>query len=134
MTSATGPLDAEVQAFLKALASQKRQDIMFLFQGDTELTVGQVAERLDLAQSATSAHLATLRDAGILVSRREWKTVYYLANPNGILRGIDGLRDYLMACCPPKRAPEGACTSTSTPRRASEAACELQFRPGDMID
>lgn len=113
MTSETGPLDAEVRAFLKALASQKRQDIMFLFQGDTELTVGQVAERLDLAQSATSAHLATLRDGGVLVSRREWKTVYYRANPNGILRSIDGLRDYLMACCPPEGAPEGACASAS---------------------
>lgn len=106
-------LDADVRAFLKALASQTRQEIMLLFQGDIELTVSQIANRLDLAQSATSAHLATLRDAGILVARREWKTVHYQANPNGIMRGIDGLRDYLMACCPPTEERECACSSDS---------------------
>ncbi len=110
MTTGTELLDADTRGFLKALASQKRQEIMFLFQGDAELTVGQIAERLDLAPSATSAHLATLRDAGVLTARREWKAVYYRANPNGILRGIDGLRDYLMACCPPEAEPEGACS------------------------
>ena len=109
MTSGIESLDADVQGFLKALASQKRQEIMFLFQGDAELTVGQIAERLNLVPSATSAHLAMLRDAGILAARRDWKTVYYRANPNGILRGIDGLRDYLMACCPPETGPECGC-------------------------
>lgn len=104
MTTGAEALDTEVQGFLKALANEKRQEIMFLFQGDTELTVGQVADRLDLAQSATSAHLATLRDAGILTARREWKTVFYRANANGIHQAIDGLRDYLMACCPPEDA------------------------------
>ena len=101
MTAETGQLDAEVKDFLKALASTTRQEVMFLFNGDAELTVGEVAKRLSLAQSAASAHLATLREAGILTSRREWKTVHYRANPEGILRSLDGLRDYLMACCPP---------------------------------
>lgn len=109
MTPGTELLDADTRGFLKALASEKRQEIMLLFRGDTELTVGQIAERLELAPSAASAHLATLRDAGVLIARREWKTVYYRADPDGILRGIDGLRDYLMACCPPGADPAGAC-------------------------
>lgn len=98
----------DVSNFLKALASTTRQDIMFQFDSGTELTVTQVAERLKLAQSATSSHLATLRDAGVLTSRREWKTVYYRADPNGILANLDGLRDYLLACCPPDCAPAEA--------------------------
>lgn len=102
MTTGACGIDDEVRGFLKALASQTRQDIMFQFSGDVELTVGEVASRLSLAQSATSAHLATLRDAGILTSRREWKTVYYRANSNGIHAGLDGLREYLLACCPPQ--------------------------------
>ncbi len=101
MTTETGPLDAGVQDFLKALASATRQEVMFLFSGDTELTVGEVAKRLSIAPSAASTHLAMLREAGVLASRREWKTVYYRADPEGILRNLDGLRDYLLACCPP---------------------------------
>ncbi|GAB3227474.1 hypothetical protein GCM10027447_18630 [Glycomyces halotolerans] len=101
MTTGTGPLDSDVQDFLRALASTTRQEVMFLFNGDAELTVGEVADRLSLAPSAASTHLATLREAGILVSRREWKTVYYRADPDGILKGLDGLRDYLLSCCPP---------------------------------
>ena len=101
VSTGTEHLDAEVQDFLKALASPTRQEIMFQFRGTTELTVGEVAQQVGLAQSATSAHLAMLRDAGVLESRREWKTVYYRANSNGMIRAIDGLRDYLMSCCPP---------------------------------
>lgn len=97
--------DSDVRGFLKALASSTRQDIMFQFDSGAELTVTEVAQRLHLAQSATSTHLATLRDAGILTARREWKTVYYRANPTGILTNLDGLRDYLLACCPPDCAP-----------------------------
>ncbi|MEX1078724.1 MAG: metalloregulator ArsR/SmtB family transcription factor [Homoserinimonas sp.] len=101
MDAPSKPFGAEVHGFLKALANPKRQEILFLFQGDTELTVGQVAERLGLAQSATSAHLSTLRETGILTSRREWKTVYYRVDPDRILHAMDGLRTYLLACCPP---------------------------------
>lgn len=74
---------------------------MFLFNGREELTVGDVAERLSLAQSAASVHLATLRDAGILTSRREWKTVYYQVQADSVFASLNELRDYLMVCCPP---------------------------------
>lgn len=106
MTTQSEPFSVEVQGFLKALANPKRQEILFLFRGDVELTVGEVAERLGLAQSATSAHLATLRDTGVLVSRQEWKTVYYRVDPNRITQAMDGLRAYLMACCPPGDAAQ----------------------------
>jgi DNA-binding transcriptional ArsR family regulator len=92
-------LSDEVRSFLKALASETRQEILFLFSGGEELTVGEVAERLSLAQSATSTHLATLRDGGVLTSRREWKTVYYRADPAGIGRALEELQGYLRGCC-----------------------------------
>lgn len=101
----TPRLSDNAQAFLKALASPTRQAIMFEFEGGAELAVSEVAERLSLAQSATSTHLAMLRDAGILTSRREWKTVYYRAHPAGFLQSLDDLRDYLLSCCPPDCSP-----------------------------
>lgn len=93
------------RGFLKALASDTRQQILLLFSGESELTVGQVAEQLGLAQSAASAQLATLRDSGLLVARREWKTVYYRVDPDGIARALADLQTALRACCP----PDGSC-------------------------
>jgi DNA-binding transcriptional ArsR family regulator len=54
---------------------------------------------MSLAQSATSTHLATLRDSGVLASRREWKTVYYRADPARIGKALSHLQAGLSACC-----------------------------------
>lgn len=89
------------RGFLKAMASDARQQILMLFSGGIELTVNEVAERMSLAQSATSTHLATLRDGGVLTSRREWKMVYYRADPAKIGRALSDLQASLQACCPP---------------------------------
>ncbi|MEU4696561.1 ArsR/SmtB family transcription factor [Nonomuraea dietziae] len=98
------------RGFLKAMASDTRQQILMLFSGGIELTVSEVAERMSLAQSATSTHLATLRDGGVLTSRREWKTVYYRADPARIGRALSDLQASLQACCPPTDcAPGGGC-------------------------
>lgn len=97
------------RALLKALASDTRQQILMLFTGGIELTVGEVAERMSLAQSATSTHLAALRDGGVLASRREWKTVYYRADPERIGRALGDLQMCLHACCPPQNCSPDAC-------------------------
>lgn len=121
MNTRTGQFSPQMQRFMKALANQTRQDVMFLFNGQEELTVGDVAERLSLAQSAASVHLATLRDAGILTSRREWKTVYYQVHADSVFHSLNELRDYLLVCCPPSsqaratessRGKEGALDKT----------------------
>ncbi|MEU4572304.1 ArsR/SmtB family transcription factor [Nonomuraea sp. ATR24] len=101
MTTDGMGLSAEARGFLKAMASETRQQIMGLFAGGAELTVGEVAERMSLAQSATSTHLATLRDGGVLTSRREWKTVYYRADAARIGKALADLQAALSTCCPP---------------------------------
>ncbi|GAA4902740.1 DNA-binding transcriptional ArsR family regulator [Stackebrandtia albiflava] len=106
MATTRDELSPEAQAFLKALASPTRQAIMWEF-ADGELTVTEVAERLGLAQSAASTHLATLRDAGLLISRREWKTVHYRPDPAAFLRSLEDLRGHLLACCPPAETDTG---------------------------
>jgi DNA-binding transcriptional ArsR family regulator len=110
MATNTFELSDEARGFLKAMASETRQQIMELFAGGIELTVNEVAERMSLAQSATSTHLATLRAGGVLTSRREWKTVYYRADPGRIGKALADLQATLRACCPPDdRAATGGC-------------------------
>jgi DNA-binding transcriptional ArsR family regulator len=87
--------------FLKALASETRQQLVLEFGGGAELTVGQVAERAGIAQSTASEQLSLLRQGGLLTSRRDGKTVYYRADPTGIATALGELQAHLAACCPP---------------------------------
>ena len=61
---------------LKTLANDQRLRVLcFLF--DEELSVGEINERVELSQSALSQHLAKLRAAGIVATRRDAQTIYY---------------------------------------------------------
>lgn len=97
---ASQPFSPTVQAFLRALASESRQQVLMLFASGAELGVGDVATRLGIGQSTASEQLAQLRDAAILASRREGKSVYYRADPAGISAALTELQDYLRGCCP----------------------------------
>ncbi len=61
---------------LKALANENRLMILCtLING--ELSVGELNIRVPLSQSALSQHLASLREAGLVATRKEAQTVYY---------------------------------------------------------
>jgi tellurite resistance protein TerB len=91
--------DEATGRFLKALASEARQQVMVLFANRAELSVGEVAERLAIGQSTASQQLAQLKDGGLLTSRREAKTVYYRADKERIGAALDRLRGFLDGCC-----------------------------------
>lgn len=110
-------LGETVQRFLKALASESRQQVMLLFTGGAELTVGEVAQRLGIGQSTASEQLALLRDGGILTSRRDGKVVYYRADPVRVTAVLDELREYLERCCVPVSQKPHRQRSASPPRR-----------------
>ena len=42
-----------------------------------ELSVGEIAERIDASIQNTSQHLRLMRDRGILASRRAGQTIFY---------------------------------------------------------
>ncbi len=92
----------ELQDFLKALSSETRQTILFLFADGQELMVGQVAEQARIGQSTASENLKVLKRAGILQSRRDGKVVYYAPNRARMMTLVDQLRAYLTTCCPPE--------------------------------
>ncbi len=67
---------ADASALLKAMGHEKRLLILcHLARG--ELSVGELAQRVDLAQSPLSQHLARLRKDGLVNTRREAQTIYY---------------------------------------------------------
>lgn len=66
----------QAAALLKALANENRLMILCtLIEG--ELSVGELNIRVPLSQSALSQHLASLREAGLVATRKEAQTVYY---------------------------------------------------------
>ncbi len=89
-----------LKLFLKALASETRQEILFLFAQCQELTVGQVAELVGIGQSTASENLSILKRAGIVNSRREGKTVFYMPNQAHMMHQVEQLKEYLETCCP----------------------------------
>ncbi len=66
----------EAARMLRALANPQRLRILCLLVG-SEMSVGQINERVDLSQSALSQHLAVLREQHLVVTRREAQTIFY---------------------------------------------------------
>ncbi len=71
-------------SLFRTLGNEKR--LMILCQlGDGELPAGALQEPLGLSQSALSQHLAVLREAGVLATRREAQTIFYrIADPAAV--------------------------------------------------
>ncbi|MEV0900809.1 metalloregulator ArsR/SmtB family transcription factor [Actinoplanes sp. NPDC049802] len=106
MTAPT-PLDGPTRDFLKALASETRQQIMMLFADGREHAVGEIAAACGLGQSTASEQLAILRRGGLLTSARDGKLVRYRADPAAIGDRLAHLQGYLTCCCPPTPAADG---------------------------
>jgi ArsR family transcriptional regulator len=67
---------------LKAVAHPIRLQVVELLEAG-EMCVGQISEALDEKQAITSQQLNTMKDRGILASRREGTKVFYrLENRN----------------------------------------------------
>ena len=64
----------------RALADDNRLKIVDLLRSG-ERCVCELTGALDLGQSLLSFHLKTLKDAGLVVDRREGRWAYYSLNP-----------------------------------------------------
>lgn len=67
---------AALSELFVALSDQTRLKLLSLI-GDGEVPVGYLADALDISQPKVSRHLAYLRNAGLVSTRREGKNVYY---------------------------------------------------------
>lgn len=66
-----------VAALLKAMGNQRRLMILCKLVEHGEVTVGTLANDVELSQSALSQHLALLREEGLVAFRRESQTLWY---------------------------------------------------------
>jgi ArsR family transcriptional regulator, virulence genes transcriptional regulator len=65
---------------LRALNHKLRQQLLKLIDENQKITVTEIYVNLRLEQSVVSQHLAILRRAGIVITKREGKFIYYSLN------------------------------------------------------
>jgi DNA-binding transcriptional ArsR family regulator len=78
----------DLTAFCKALADETRQKILEILLDEGELCVGDLVERFNVSQPTISHHLNFLKQANLVVSRKEGKQIYYRA-----------VQDNIVECC-----------------------------------
>ena len=78
----------ELVAFCKALADETRQRILEILRQEGEQCVSDLVDAFNLSQPTISHHLNFLRQANLVLTRKEGKQVYYRLN-----------QDNLMECC-----------------------------------
>jgi ArsR family transcriptional regulator len=71
----------ETDTFFKMLADSTRLRCLMLMQAEGELCVCELTHALNLSQPKISRHLAHLREAGVLVARRNGTWMNYRINP-----------------------------------------------------
>jgi ArsR family transcriptional regulator, virulence genes transcriptional regulator len=91
---------AEAEWLLKAMASRPRLMILCELLGG-ERTVTELRQAVGLAMSAVSQHLAKLREAEIVRTRRESQTIYYSLSSPAAERLLNSLYEIF---CDPKVA------------------------------
>jgi len=77
---------------LKELANENRLLVVCAL-AETELSVGELNQRIDLSQSALSQHLARLRARGLVNTRREGQTIYYALSESRVVDIVKLLHD-----------------------------------------
>ncbi len=65
---------------LRAVNHKLRKEILVLIESRKEMPVTDIYEKLDIEQSVASQHLAILRRAEIVKTRRDGKFIYYSVN------------------------------------------------------
>lgn len=79
-------------ALFQALSDEKRLRILDLLSSG-ERCVCEIVEALDLSQSLLSFHLKTLKEAGLVVDRREGRWVHYSRVPETLAEAAELLED-----------------------------------------
>lgn len=70
---------------LKALSNENRLLIMCFLAEAEEMSVGELADKLGLSQSALSQHLGKLREEGLVETRRQSQTIHYrVSDPKAV--------------------------------------------------
>jgi DNA-binding transcriptional ArsR family regulator len=95
-----------VAKYFRGLGDPIRLRILELLRDEGELSVGELVERLRLAQPKVSNHLACLRWCGFVATRREHRVVYNRIADERVNEMLDlahallaDNEDHVAACC-----------------------------------
>ncbi|MGF1470744.1 MAG: ArsR/SmtB family transcription factor [Rubrobacteraceae bacterium] len=67
----------KVVRFLTAVGDPARLEIIILLKKRGRLNVGQIASNFELSRPAISHHLGVLKNAGVLLSKKEGQETFY---------------------------------------------------------
>ncbi len=84
---------AEAVSVLKSIAHEGRLLVLCYLSEAGEMSVGELAERVGLSQSALSQHLGKLRAEGLVATRKQAQTVYYRIGQPKVLTLLSVLHD-----------------------------------------
>src|SRR5271165_2517735 len=82
-----------MDAAVRAIAEPRRREILALVSA-RELSAGEIASHFDVTRPAISQHLSVLKDAGLVVERREGTRRLYMARPQGLAELRSFLEDF----------------------------------------
>jgi DNA-binding transcriptional ArsR family regulator len=83
----------------KALANENRQKILFEVLSDKEIhSVKSISDRMNLAMSTTSEHLSIMKRAGLVVSEKKDKEVFYSIKKETFEDILSYLKNWLDCC------------------------------------
>ena len=95
-----------VAKYFRGLGDPTRLRILELLRDEGELAVGELVERLGLAQPKVSNHLACLRWCGFVATRREHRVVYNRIADERVIEMLDlghalleDNAEHVAACC-----------------------------------
>jgi predicted transcriptional regulator len=79
------PQQTHIIDFLKVLADESRLNLLRIL-NEGELTVGDLAQKINLGEPTVSHHLTRLREVGLVTLRMAGNQRYYRVNDNGLKR------------------------------------------------
>lgn len=97
---------------LAAMGNARRLTILALVAGD-EMSVGELADKVGISQSALSQHLARLRAVGLVSSRRDGQTIFYRSSGTQLQPMLADLSRLLGAAVPRIDWTSVVCAETS---------------------
>jgi DNA-binding transcriptional ArsR family regulator len=107
---------SEAAQLMKALGNEQRLLILCNLL-EQPLSVGELNQRVDLSQSALSQHLALLREAGLVETRREAQSIHYSLPSGPVTKVMALLQDIYCA-------PDPGRQQSSLPTPARRAPCQ----------
>lgn len=87
-------LSAQLNTVMKTLADPTRRAVYERIMREGEVAATGLVKGSKVSQPAVSQHLRALREAGLVLERREGRNIHYRVAPKGLAPLIDWLGHY----------------------------------------